>query len=230
MISLVALDMAGTTIDEGGAVYEALHAAVAEHPINVGSEVTAADVQQWMGAEKRTAMRELTRLASGAVASDAVVEEMYEQFRDQLRATYAATPPVPVSGTNELFTELRTRGIRVALTTGFSRDIAEPLVRSLGWQPGPDSPIDAVVCGDEVAAGRPAPYMIFRAMEQTGIETVDRVLVAGDTVVDLRAGMNAGVRMVIGVATGKLTFAELGAEPHTHLLASVADIPTVLDA
>ena len=62
-----------------------------------------------------------------------------------------------------------------------------------------DSTIDAVVCGDEVAAGRPAPYLVFRAMERTGTESVDEVLVGGDTVVDLRAGTNAGARVVLGV-------------------------------
>ena len=62
--------------------------------------------------------------------------------------------------------------------------------------------------------------MIFRAMEATGVTDVRAVAVAGDTVVDLRAGMNAGCAIVAGVATGKLTHADLGGEPHTHLIDS----------
>ncbi len=36
------------------------------------------------------------------------------------------------------------------------------------------------------------------------------------------------VAAVVGVATGKLGFAELGTEPHTHLLASVAELPVLV--
>ncbi|MFI5043326.1 MAG: phosphonatase-like hydrolase [Acidimicrobiales bacterium] len=232
MIRLVVLDMAGTTVDEGGAVYVALHDAVAADRLNVGSEVTEAAVQEWMGTEKRTAIRALTERASGTVPDQDAVERMYVDFRARLSKAYRDTPPVPVAGTEAMFAELRRRGIRVALTTGFGRDIAEPLLEQLGWTVGTDSTdstIDAVVCGDEVAAGRPAPFLVFRAMERTGTESVDEVLVGGDTVVDLQAGTNAGARVVVGVTTGKLGFAELAVERHTHLLDSVAGIPALVD-
>src|SRR6266508_880339 len=74
------------------------------------------------------------------------------------------------------------QGLRNA---GFARDIAEPLLKRLGWTVGPasDNTVDAVVCADDVAAGRPAPYMIFRAMEEAGVLDVARVAVAGVTAV-----------------------------------------------
>ena len=40
----------------------------------------------------------------------------------------------------------------------------------------------------DVAQGRPAPYMIFRAMERTGITSVAEVLNIGDTVLDIQSG------------------------------------------
>jgi len=88
--------------------------------------------------------------------------------------------------------------------------------------------VDAVVCSDEVARGRPAPYMIFRAMEATGIVDVDRVLVAGDTVRDLEAGVGAGARAVVGVLTGSTDATTLGRVRHTHILASVAELPALV--
>jgi phosphonatase-like hydrolase len=230
LIRLAALDMAGTTIAEGGAVYVALRDAVACDRLNSGAEVTEDSVRDWMGAEKRAAIRALTARASGVEASDDDVERMYSDFRDRLAAAYAAVPPTPVPGVEDLFVELRRRDVRVALTTGFPRDVAEPLLRSLGWSwGGPGETVDAVVCGDEVAAGRPAPYLVFRAMERVGVTSVDEVLVGGDTVVDLRSGVNAGARIVLGVRTGGMTDAELAAERHTHLLDSVAGIPDLLD-
>ncbi len=127
----------------------------------------------------------------------------------------------------EALAALRAAGVKVALTTGFARDVADPLLATLGWQEG-DELVDVMVCVDEVAAGRPAPYLIFRAMERTGTQRVDRVLAAGDTVVDLEAGTNAGAAAVVGVGTGKLSLEDLAVHPHTHLIDSVADLPALV--
>ena len=224
MIELVALDMAGTTIDEHGSVYAALHEAVAAE----GATVSDALVQEWMGTDNREAIAALVALGGGGTLDPAGVERGYATFRQLLEAKYRAEPPRPIAGVPEALATLRGSGVKVALTTGFARDVAEPLLAGLGWTVG--ATVDAVVCADEVAAGRPAPYLIFRAMERTDVRAVDRVLVAGDTLVDLRAGTNAGVAAVVGVATGKLGFDALQAERHTHLLASVADLPDLVAA
>lgn len=217
-IELVACDVAGTTVQEHGAVYAALEEAVTA----AGGDVTREDVGRSMGAEKQAAIRALL----GDDTPDETVAATYEDFRARLREAYAARPPEPFPGVAELFGSLRSRGVKVALTTGFDRSIAEPLLASLGWD---TETIDALVCADEVAAGRPAPYMIFRAMERCGVHRADRVLVAGDTVLDLRAGRNAGAAVVLGVLTGGVDPALLGAERHTHLLPGVSDLMPLLD-
>lgn len=84
--------------------------------------------------------------------------------------------------------------------------------------------VGAVVCGDDVSEGRPAPYLIFRAMEATGTYRVDEVANVGDTVSDLCAGDNASVRFNIGVLSGAHDQARLLKAPHTHLLADVAEL------
>jgi phosphoglycolate phosphatase-like HAD superfamily hydrolase len=85
--------------------------------------------------------------------------------------------------------------------------------------------VDAVVCGDNVLQGRPAPYLIFHAMEAAGARNVRHVANVGDTVLDLQAAHNAGVRWNIGVLSGAHSRAQLACAPHTHLLPSVADLP-----
>jgi GNAT superfamily N-acetyltransferase len=110
----------------------------------------------------------------------------------------------------------------VALNTGFDRETTDLLLAALGWAGGT---VDAVVCGDDVPQGRPAPYLIFRAMEAVGATDVQRVAVVGDTVLDLQAGYNAGVGWNIGVLTGAHDRKTLEAAPHTHILASVAEVP-----
>lgn len=175
MIALAVFDIAGTTVDEGGAVYRVLAEVVAGH----GAAATDADIRHWMGSDKRAALAALTGDAEAT-------EELHDEFVGRLHASYAANPPRPVPGVPELFARLRESGVRVALTTGFDRQVTDPLLAALGWRVGEQ--LDAVVCASEVGAGRPAPDMIRRAMELTGVSDPERVLAAGDTVLDVRAG------------------------------------------
>ena len=113
------------------------------------------------------------------------------------------------------------------------RDVLDPLGWTIATSPeqllDPAVTIDALACADEVPLGRPAPYLVHRSMERTGVVDVRRVLVGGDTVRDLESGMNAGAGTVIGVLTGKLGASGLGRVRHHHLLDSVADLPDLLD-
>lgn len=223
MIELVVLDMANTTVEEHNAVYGALEESV----VNAGGRPTADDVQRWMGAHKREAIAGMLTETMGERPSEQVVDAAFDDFHRLLSAAYAERPPEPLPGVPEAFAKLRAAGIKVALNTGFDRSVLDSLLPVLGWD---ETVVDTVVCVDDVAAGRPAPYLIFKAMERTGVRDVASVLAAGDTVLDLRAGTNAGVAMVVGVLTGALTAAELGAERHTHLLPSVAQLPELLGA
>jgi phosphonatase-like hydrolase len=129
-----------------------------------------------------------------------------------------------IAGATDVFAWLQRRGVRVALNTGFDRTITGLLVSSRQWD---GDLANAVVCGDDVAQGRPAPYLIFRAMEMCGVTGVHQVTTVGDTVLDLQAGQNAGVRYNIGVLSGAHTKEQLERAPHTHLLSSVAELPAL---
>ncbi|MGW6935088.1 phosphonatase-like hydrolase [Lentzea sp. NPDC054927] len=211
MIDLVVLDIAGTTVEEHGLVYKAL----ADTVIAAGG--SADDVGDWMGADKYEA------ISSMLGRSD--VDAEFKDFHERLASHYAETPPTPIPGIPEALEHLRSNNIKVALTTGFDRPIVDGLLDVLGWREGV---LDAVVCVDDVKAGRPAPYMIFTAMELTGVRDVKRVLTAGDTVRDLEAGTNAGAGFVVGVLSGSQTAEELRTAKHTHLLRSVAEIPALI--
>lgn len=121
---------------------------------------------------------------------------------------------------------LRERGVRIAANTGFDRETTAMLLDALGW--GGDF-FDAVVCGDDVVLGRPAPDLIFRAMESAGACDVHRVANVGDTALDLLAGHDAGVRWNVGVLSGAHDRSQLEEAPHTHLLPSVAELPSLWD-
>jgi len=219
---LAALDMAGTTVDEGGLVYAAIEDAVEEA---VGGPIPAELMSRWKGTSKEEAIAGLLR-GMGSDDSRARVLAVYEAFAGRLEQAYDTTPPAPIPGVLETFEMLRRAGVKVALQTGYTAPVAKSIMTGLGWTVG--DTVDTLVTSDTVAASRPAPYLIFHAMEATGITDVRRALTAGDTPNDLGAGMNAGAGFVVGVTTGSFTRAQLEAEPHTHILDSVAALPLLL--
>jgi phosphonatase-like hydrolase len=218
LIELVVLDIAGTSVDEGGAVYAALRSAVESH---TGVPIPDDEFDRWKGTGKRQAIKGLL----GQVTVDEI-DAVESDFTGQLLDAYRSVPPVPLPGIVDAFAVLREYDIKIALQTGYSRAIAGPLLERIGWNIGRD--IDAVITSDMVQASRPAPYLIFHAMEAVDVQSVSQVLVAGDTPNDLRAAANARVRYVAGVLTGAHDAATLRREPHTHILTSAATIPDVL--
>lgn len=212
---LVVFDMAGTTVKDAGHVADAFLVALGEF----GIEVTPEQLSRVRGSSKREAVLHFVPEGPGRLTR---AEAVYHSFREHLARLYNAGGVEPVEGSEETFRWLRRRGVRAALNTGFDREITSLLISSLGWDEGV---VDVVVCGDDVERGRPAPDLIFRAMEAAGVSDTQRVMNVGDTVLDLQAGHNAGVRWNVGVLTGAHGRELLKREPHTRLLKSVASLP-----
>lgn len=150
---------------------------------------------------------------------------MYKDFEQLLTEYYADGGARPIAGVEQTMSWLRDQDIRVALTTGFDRKITDTILESVGWS---RDLIDASFCGDDVPQGRPAPYMIFRAMESTGVTQTGRVMVVGDTALDLQAGSNAGAGGVVGVLSGSHSIGQLGKAKHTHVVSSVKELPELI--
>jgi phosphonatase-like hydrolase len=212
-VQLVVFDLAGTTVKDGGQVPRAFTTALAAH----GIDVTADQLSVVRGASKRQAILHLIPDGPDRTVRAAAA---YGSFHTELTRLYRADGVEPIDGAQHAFESLRARGVRVALNTGFDREITTLLLAALKWDSGV---VDAVVCGDDVKEGRPAPDLIFQAMAATGTASARQVANVGDTVLDLTAGHNAGVRFNVGVWSGAHDRARLAQAPHTHLIASVAD-------
>lgn len=220
MIELAIFDMAGTTIDDRDEVYRVLREATEREGANYTDEV----FQKWMGTEKKWAIENLLRL--GGVDVDAELHEnTWEWFRQELRRTYTDNPPKPLPGVEEALTTLREKGIKVALTTGFAREIADLIFASMGWEQG--ETFDTSSCGVEVAAGRPAPDMIQTVMAELGVEDRAAVVSVGDTSADVQSALRAGVTSV-GVLTGHLSRKDFETEGAHLVLDSAAALPDAL--
>lgn len=220
MTQLAIFDMAGTTIDERDEVYRLLREAAERE----GAQFSDETFQHFMGTEKHWAIGQL--LSEGGVEpTEEVHERAWQWFREELNRSYTAQPPRPLEGIEELFSQLHDRGIKVGLTTGFSREIVDLILVSMGW--GPEL-IDATAAGDEVEAGRPEPYLIQEVMRKLAVTDTAAVISSGDTRADVVSAQRAGVTSV-GVLTGHLTCEDFNALGADHILNSAADLLTILE-
>ncbi len=223
---LAAFDMAGTTVDEDGLVYEILESTATSA---AGCSVPPELLVAWKGTSKWEALEGILG-ELGVDNSSEVIDRHFAEFRTRLVAAYRDRPPAPIDGALETIAELRAVGVKVALQTGYSADIAHAILDGLNWTVGAGrgATVDALVTSDLVAASRPAPFLIFHCMEAAGVHDVRSVLTAGDTPNDVWAGYNAGAGLVIGVLSGSFDRAGLEGTPYTQLLGSIAEIPALL--
>lgn len=222
-IKLVIFDMAGTTVYDDHYVSEVLCASLALHGYTVPRE--AAD--EVMGIAKPVAIRTLLNQFYPA-ATGVSIEPIHQDFLRLMIEFYANAEDIrEIDGSSVVFRELRRQGIKVGIDTGFSRDITDIIMNRLGWQE--EGLVDVSVASDEVAHGRPAPDMVYKAMELTGITDVKSVMKVGDTPVDIMEGNNAGCGMVVGVLSGIGTPVELKEAGEALLVDSISDITAILD-
>ncbi|MEY4167553.1 MAG: Phosphonoacetaldehyde hydrolase [Acidobacteriota bacterium] len=220
---LAVFDMAGTTVAEGGAVYEALRHTLQEHGVEVGTD----SIHQVKGTDKLEALRLLIGQSPSATKLLPQLTAIHQSFLDRLTRFYAVDSAVTeFPRTSETFSWLRARGIKVALNTGFSHQIARLLIDRLGWESS--GLIDTAISSDEVQRGRPYPFMIASLMDRLGISEPETVIKIGDAPADLLEGYNAGCGLVVGVLGGSSTREQLEIHPHHYLIDSVADLPALL--
>jgi phosphoglycolate phosphatase len=106
------------------------------------------------------------------------------------------------AGVFDMLTELRGRGYRLAVATGKTRSGLDHALAATGTE----NLFHSTRCADETAS-KPNPEMLLQLMSELGIG-VDRTLMVGDSVHDLRMARNAGVPAV-GVGCGANDLIEL---------------------
>ncbi|MBZ6081872.1 phosphonatase-like hydrolase [Streptomyces olivaceus] len=221
-IRLVVLDMAGTTVADGGLVERAFDTAARELGVEPGTDDHAAKlayVRATMGESKISVFRHLFGDEDRARRANAAFERAYGALVDD-----GLVAPVP--GAREAVGELAADGRTVVLTTGFARVTQDAVLDALGWR----DLVPLTLCpADAGGRGRPYPDLVLAAFLRTGAaDAVRQVAVVGDTSYDVLSGVRAGAGLVAGVRTGAHgddAFREAGA---THVLDSVADLPALL--
>jgi phosphonatase-like hydrolase len=218
--ALACLDMAGTTVRDDGAVEAAFTAALAAVGVAAGSredERAQAVVRETMGWSKADVFAVLLEPAAALRAT--------EEFAASYEAFVAAGGVAEIPGALGVLRNLRDRGVKVCLTTGFAPSTRDALLDALGWR----AEIDLALSPADVGRGRPAPDMVLAAMARLGVTEPLAVVVVGDTVSDLEAGTAASAGAVVGVLSGAHDEATLEAAPHTAIIADVNGLLAVLE-
>ncbi|MFI7238392.1 phosphonatase-like hydrolase [Streptomyces cyaneofuscatus] len=219
---LVVLDMAGTTVADGGLVEQAFSAAAERLGVQPGSgehERQLAYVRATMGESKISVFRHLFGDEEKAQYANTAFEEAYGELVDGGRIA-------PVPGAREAVERLTAEGRIVVLTTGFARTTQDAILAALGWQ----DLVPLTLCpADAGGRGRPYPDMVLAAFLRTGaVDDVRRIVVAGDTSYDMLSGVRSGAGLVAGVLTGAHDAGQLDRNGATHVLGSVAELPDLI--
>jgi phosphonatase-like hydrolase len=214
-LSLVVLDIGGTLIADHGEVPDAMLGAFARH----GITVTPQEFSEWRGASKRSMVRHFVAREN---KSEALIEPIYADFTQTVTKAYEKVQPIP--GAEQALKELAAMKLILATTTGFDGPLTKSILSRLNWQ----HYFVASITSDDVTDGRPAPYMLFRAMEAAHINETAVVMAVGDTPLDLQAANNGGMGAAIGVYSGAATEDRLRKERNSGVLPSVAALPDLI--
>ena len=203
-VRLVVFDWAGTMVDYG---CQAPILAFVQGFKDMGVQVSMDTARGPMGMEKRAHIKAVTeseevkqawRNVHSRDITDSDIDTMFENFSGLLLDSIAEKS-VLLPDVKNCVDALRSDGIRIAGSTGYFKEAADIVARQAakqGYIP------DFNTCASNVPVGRPAPWMIYQAMEALDIYPPEAVVNVGDTPVDIETALNAGVWSVGVAATG----------------------------
>ena len=204
-LTAVIFDWAGTVVDHGSrAPVATLESVFAQ----AGLPISIAEARISMGIAKRAhiaSILELPRVSAewtrlfGAAPGEKDIDCLYADFMPKQLACLREHSDV-INGVPRAVAELRTRGLKVGSTTGYTRPMLEflmSLTKDQGFAP------DCAVCPDDVpGGGRPAPWMCYLNAIQMRVGPLWTMVKIGDTPSDIAEGRNAGMWTVGITRTG----------------------------
>ncbi len=201
LVSAVVFDWAGTTVDFGS---RAPMGAFVEAFAEFGVEISVDEARAPMGLPKRDHIKALGAMpriadawknARGADFGESDIDALYEVFVP-LNVEVVGRHADVIPGVIESVRALRARGIKIGSTTGYVREIMEPLVPKAaeqGYAP------DNLVCAGDLAQGRPTAMMMYRCFLDLDVWPAASVVKVDDTEPGIAEGLAAGC-WTVGIA------------------------------
>tara|TARA_Y100000389_G_C17372108_1_gene469601 strand:+ start:375 stop:1082 length:708 start_codon:yes stop_codon:yes gene_type:complete len=205
-IKLLVCDMAGTIINEKGIIYKAIGSTLNK----LGYPMSVDESKTWHGRDKREVLYKHITSYYGFPNKKHIMDRVNKAEKlllTELEQKYFEDNNIELIDKEllDFFGKLRADGIKVVLNTGYPKDFQERIIKHFDLTHS----VDTWISSEEVLCGRPAPYMIHQLMEQCEIPSVNNVAKVGDTVNDMKEGINAGCKLNIGVLSGADSITDL---------------------
>lgn len=226
------LDWAGTTVDHGcmAPVLSFMQAFS-----GAGVPISVAEARAPMGKPKWDHIKAIVddeavalrwQEVHGRRPDDGDVDRLYERFLP-LQVQTVGEHAELVPGALEAVAAMRARGMAVATTTGYPREVMDVVVQEAkrqGYEP------DVTICAGDTPTGRPGPFMALEALVRLSVSPVEAVVKIGDTVVDIEEGLSGGMWSVGVAASGNEVglpagdYAALPVEERRRLCGAAAEV------
>ena len=201
---LVIFDWAGTMVDFGcRAPIQALVGAFGRRGVTLDEAAARID----MGKAKADHVRALLAMpdvaatwtaATGAAPVEADVGALMQDLEPMMREAAAQAAQL-IPGGAETAAALKAQGVRIASSTGYTREMMGPVLEraaAQGYAP------EHLVCANETPQGRPSPLMSYKACAELGVWPLTRVVKVDDAEAGVAEGRAAGCFTVGLAASG----------------------------
>ena len=217
LTKMLICDMAGTIIQENGIVYKTLFDSIKKFK----PDLKMSQIDDFHGYNKSEVIKHFLYTESG-YNDPSLLRKTIRLFNTNLKYNYLnnySDITLIHPDLFQYFNELRKDNIKIALNTGYNKEIQDILIYKLNLK----YCIDDYISSSEVNMGRPAPHMIFDLMDRNNIIRPEQVIKIGDTRVDILEGKNAGCKTV-GVLSGADSKDDLEKENPDFIVNNIVDI------
>lgn len=206
-VGYVMLDCSGTTMDR---YVDAPAVVFYEVFKNYGLEISMQEAREPMGLRKDLHIKAITEIPSvrqrfiekfGREPNQDDVNAMFDEFvPTQLDLLRKGNYHELLPGVAEVVNNLKKDGVKIGVTTGFTRDMLDLLLAG-----GEDQGfIPTTSCaGDEVELPRPMPFMVLKNLERMGVRNLVNAMRRTVKVDDTVSGAGEGAPMCWRVAVSK---------------------------
>ena len=190
--SAVLFDLDGTLLDTLGDLHLGVNVTLKNHGY---PQRTLEEIRTFVG----NGARQLMRLALPEGTPDGEVEEILAEYLDWYAVNFCVKA-APYAGVKAVVDALIEKGVKVAVVSNKPDATTKKLAEM--FFPG----LPAFGQRDDIPK-KPAPEMVWKAMETLGV-TAEEAVYVGDSEVDVATARNAGLPLV-AVSWGFRTVAEL---------------------
>ena len=206
-VGYVMLDCSGTTMDR---YVDAPAIVFVEVFKKYGLEISRPEAREPMGLRKDLHIKAITEITTvrerftakfGRAPNQSDIDAMFADFvPTQLALLRAGSYHDLLPGVADVVKDLQRQGIKLGVTTGFTRDMLDLLLAgaaSQGFIP------DTACAGDEVEMPRPTPYMVIKNLERMGVYNLHNAMRRTVKVDDTVSGAGEGAPLCWRVGVSK---------------------------